>query len=384
MDNDIKQIGTYDAELEAFENQYPTPEGVTYNSYLIDDEKIAVIDTVDARKSAEWQKNLRKALPEGRTPDYLIVEHLEPDHTGALSWLMAQYPECRLVCTAAAGRMLPLVTGDPTLTERMMTVADGEKLSLGRHTLSFHTAPMVHWPEVMMVYDEASHTLFSADAFGSFGNPESKARDEEAARYYYNIVGKYGQPVRAVLAKLKDKEIDTIAPLHGSVISGDVRKYLDLYDKWSSYEPEEEGVLVAYASIHGMTADAADRMAEILIGAGAQKVVTVDLTRDNHSHAVREAFRMSRMVLMAPTYDGDLFPPMHHFLHHLSLKGFRNRAVGIVENGLWAPAAGRKMKAMLEGMQDIRIAEPAVTLRGRHTAQNMEQLAEMAENLMKL
>lgn len=384
MDKDIKQIGVYDDSLKIFENQYTTPQGITYNSYLIIDDKIAVIDTVDARKSDEWRKNLTDALPAGRTPDYLIVEHLEPDHAGEIGWLMQQYPECKLVCTAAATRMLPLVTGITDLKERTITVGDNDTLSLGKHDLTFITAAMIHWPEVMMVYDAVSGTLFSADAFGRFGNPADTEWDREAARYYYNIVGKYGQPVRSVLAKIKDKQIGTIAPLHGSVLTDDISKYVDLYTLWSSYDPEEEGVLVAYASIHGMTAAAAGRMAEILRQAGAEKVVLCDLSQDDQSEAVREAFRMSRMVLMASTYDGDVFPPMHNFLNKLSLKGFKNRAVGIVENGLWAPMAARKMRALVESMPGMRIAAPTITLRGRYTPENVDQLTELAVNLLSI
>lgn len=384
MKTDIKEIGVYDADLGYFENQYPVPEGVTYNSYLIVDDSIAVIDTVDNRAAATWRENLQNALPAGRTPDYLIVEHLEPDHSGEIKWLMETYPDCKLVCTAAAARMLPLVTDDDSLTERVITVADGDTLSLGHRSLTFITAPMIHWPEVMMVHDSATHTLFSADAFGRFGRPESPDWAEEGARYYYNIVGKYGPAVRTVLGKVAKLPVERIAPLHGPVLEGPVEPYLRLYGQWSSYTPETDGVLVAYASIHGFTARAARVMAEKLREAGASEVHLVDLTADDLSFAVREAFRVSRLVVMASTYDGEVFTPMREFLQRLAHKGYRNRAVGIVENGLWAPAAAKKMKELLATMPGITIAEPVITLRGRHTPADESALASLAHSILNV
>ncbi len=384
MTEDIRYIGVHDRELDLFESQYPLPEGITYNSYLIIDNKIALIDTVDERMAGEWSGNLAKALPQGRTPDYLIVQHLEPDHSGCIARVMEQYPDCRLLCTAAAHRMLPLVVGSITFDDRIDEVADGATLSLGHHELTFLTAPMVHWPEVMMVYDATTYTLFSADAFGRFGDADaSQPWACEARRYYFNIVGKYGRQVQALLAKLEGRKIERIAPLHGPVIDCDLSEYLRLYTTWAAYDVETPGVLVAHASIHGFTARAAAEMAEILRAMGAPKVVVCDLTRDDQTEAVEDAFRMGHMVLMSSTYDAHLFPPMYDFLHHLSLKGFCNRRVGLVENGLWAPAAARVMRGMLEEMKDIDIVEPVVTLRGRHTPADLDQLRLLAANLLE-
>lgn len=383
MNQDIKPIGVYDTDLDLFESQYVVPDGISYNSYLITDSKIALIDTVDNRKAEEWRANLAEALPAGSAPDYLVVQHLEPDHSSQISWVMEQYPSCRIVCTAAARRMLPLVAGNIGYDDRIIEVADGGTLSLGRHDLHFITAPMVHWPEVMMVYDGYARTLFSADGFGRFGNPDpSLSWACEARRYYFNIVGKYGRSVQAVMKKLDGKEIDTIAPLHGPVLEGDLTPYLSLYSTWSAYEVETPGVLVAYASIHGMTKEAALRLADILREAGAPKVSVTDLSRDDMAEAVEDAFRMSHLVVLSPTYDADIFPPMHDFIHHLALKGFCNRRVAIVENGLWAPAAGKKMHRMFEEMKNISIVDPIVTLSGRMTDRNVEQLTALAGALL--
>lgn len=383
MHDDIKEIGVYDRHLDLFENQYPVPEGISYNSYLIFDEKIALIDTADIRMAGEWRNNLLSALG-GKKPDYLMLQHLEPDHSSQIAWVMDTYPECEIVCTAVAHRMLPQLTDTAPFENRIRVVADGETLSLGSHELTFVTAPMVHWPEVMMIYDAKSKTLFSADGFGRFGNPDATLPWAcEARRYYFNIVGKYGQPVQTVLRKLAGKEIDTIAPLHGPVLEGNLNEYLDLYRTWAAYDVETPGVLVAYASIHGMTEQAAKEAAEMLREAGAPKVTVADLTHDELSEAVEDAFRMSHLLVMSSTYDGEIFPPMHDFIHHLALKGFKSRRVGIVENGLWAPAAGRKMRAMFEQMKDVTIAEPVVTLRGRLTEDTKEQLNKLVHSLLE-
>lgn len=383
MHTDIKPLGVYDRDLDLFENQYTVPEGISYNSYIIFDEKTALIDTVDQRMADEWRANLLNAM-QGKELDYLIVQHMEPDHASQISWVMEHYPSCRLICTAVARKMLPLMTDPTQFADRIDEVAEGDTMSLGKHHLTFITAPMVHWPEVMMVYDATSKTLFSADGFGRFGNPDpTHPWACEARRYYFNIVGKYGLPVQTVLKKLAGKEVETIAPLHGPVLEGDLTEYLRLYRTWAAYEVETEGVLVAYASIHGMTATAAQKMAEILRSLGAPKVAVTDLCRDDQAEAVEDAFRMSHLVVMAPTYDSEIFPPMHDFLHHLVIKGFRSRRVAIVENGLWAPAAGRKMRAMFEKMKDITIAEPIVTLHGRLTPESTDQLKSLAENLLQ-
>lgn len=383
MHQDFKTIGVYDDDIDLFESQYIVPEGISYNSYLVIDEKIALIDTVDQRRAEEWRKNLKEALPLGKAPDYLIVQHLEPDHASQTAWVMQQYPECRMVCTAAARKMLPLVAGPIDFDNRIIEVGDGDTLSLGRHDLFFLTAPMVHWPEVMMVYDAYAATLFSADGFGRFGNPDpSLPWACEARRYYFNIVGKYGKPVQTVLKKLAGKEIKTIAPLHGPVLEGDLTEYLTLYSTWAAYEVETPGVLVAYASIHGMTKEAAMKFADILREKGAPKVSVTDLSRDDMAEAVEDAFRMSHLAVLSPTYDADIFPPMHDFIHHLALKGFCNRRVAIVENGLWAPAAGKKMHRMFEQMKDITIVDPVVTLRGRLTPEKTDELRTLAADLM--
>lgn len=383
MQHDIIPIGVYDKDLDLFENQYNVPDGISYNSYLILDKKTALIDTADLRAADKWRKNLLAALPQGVAPDYLIIQHLEPDHSSQIAWVMEKYPDCRLVCTTAARKMLPLIVGEIPFADRIDEVADGDTLSLGTHQLLFLTAPMVHWPEVMMIYDAHAKTLFSADGFGRFGNPDPTLPwEHEARRYYFNIVGKYGKPVQTVLTKLAGKEIDTIAPLHGPVLDNDLSRYLSLYSTWAAYEVETPGVLVAYASIHGFTAQAAERMAVILRKAGAPKVKTVDLSRCDQAKAVEDAFRMSHLVVMSPTYDADIFPPMHDFIHHLALKGFCNRRVAIVENGLWAPAAGRKMKAMFDNMKDITVINPIVTLRGRLTPDTESRLHTLAAALL--
>ncbi len=378
----IKQIGVYDSSLDKFENQYITPQGISYNSYVLLDKQIAVVDTTDQRMAMQWRENLKNTLGNA-IPDYLIVQHLEPDHSSQIEWFMTQFPKARLVCTAVACKMLPQLLETASFADRIMQVADGNTLSIGEAELEFITAPMVHWPEVMMIYDNIAKTLFSADAFGRFGDPdENLPWTCEARRYYFNIVGKYGNPVQTVLKKLKNKKIDAIAPLHGPMLRGDIEKYIDLYNTWSNYDIETPGVLVAYASIHGLTAEAAHKMAEILRQAGAPKVAVTDLTRDDMAEAVEDAFRHSHLVAMSSTYDAGIFPPMHDFLHHLSIKGFRNRHVAIVENGMWAPAAARKMKEMFIQMPGITIVEPVITLKGRMTEANVEQLETLASNLL--
>lgn len=384
MTSDIKPIVIYDNDLDLFENQYRVPRGISYNSFVICDDKIALLDTVDRRRAAEWRERLAATLPPGRALDYLIVQHLEPDHASQIGWVMAQYPDCRLVCTAAAHKMLPMLVDTAPFDGRVIEVADGDTLSLGRHTLEFVTAPMVHWPEVMMVYDDLSGTLFSADGFGRFGNPDpSRPWAPEARRYYFNIVGKYGRPVQTVLKKLAGRRIDTIAPLHGPILEGDLTPYLTLYDTWSSYSVETPGVMVAYASIHGMTQRAALWLAEVLLRDGAPHVELVDLCYDDMSRAVEKAFGLSHLVAMASTYDGEIFPPMHDFIHHLAIKGYNSRRVAIVENGLWAPAAGRKMTQMFERMNNITIVPPMVTIHGRLTPATETQLRTLATNLLK-
>lgn len=378
----IKFIGVNDYELDLFESQYPVPKGITYNSYLIIDEKVALLDTVDARMTDEWFRKLVDGL-EGREVDYLVVHHLEPDHAANLRRVMEMFPEAVVVTTAVGAKMLPLYNEGLLLEGRVMTVGDGDELLLGSHKLCFLSAPMVHWPEVLMSYEEKTHSLFSADAFGTFGTLDQQ--DDvwacEARRYYFNICGKYGAQVQAALKKFSHLEIDRICPLHGPVLTGDLGYYVGLYDLWSRYEPETRGVLVAYASIYGNTGDGARFMAGKLREYGAGRVMVADLAREDMSEAVGEAFMVDTLVVAASTYDADIFPPMYDFIHHLSLKGFRKRRVAIIENGSWAPVAARKMQAMFEQMKDIEIITPSVTLRGKLKSADREALALLAAKI---
>ena len=364
----IRYVGADDNTLTLFENQYPVqPMGVSYNSYVILDEKIAVMDSVDARAAEEWLSHVAQVL-EGRSPDYLVVTHMEPDHSGSLMHLAQRYPEMKLVGNAKTFTMIKQFFGTGTLTEdRMLEVGEGDTLSLGTHRLRFLLAPMVHWPEVMTAYEETEKILFSADAFGRFGALERTARAPwapQARRYYYNIVGKYGAQVQALLKKVSALEIKTICPLHGPMLTEGLEEYLRLYDLWSQWKPEEpESILIAHASIHGNTAHAS----EILKGKLEKKGVRVtlcDLTVTDLSYAVTSAFYCGRLVLACSTYDGGLFPPMKAFLEHLQAKGFRSRRVGLMENGSWAPAAARLMRADLENMKELRLCETEVSLRG--------------------
>ena len=382
LTDDLYLIGAEDLDLDLFENQYPVPDGITYNSYLLLDEQTAIFDTVDRRCGAKWLADLEEALG-GRTPDYLIVHHMEPDHSACIADLLARYPSLRIVATERAIRMLPLYFADTDFTNRTVAVGEGGTLSLGRHTLRFLTAPMVHWPEVMVSYDETDRTLFSADAFGTFGIPSrGEAWPDEARRYYYNICGKYGVQVQALLRKASALEIARICPLHGPVLTTNLASYFGWYDLWSRCTPESDGVLVAVASIHGCTAAAAEQMAEMLRKKGAGEVEVLDLCRCDLSQAVSEAFRLRRLVLAASSYDGGLFPPMHAFLHHLQQKGFGDRSVALVENGSWAPVAARVMGEMLSGMKRIRCVGTPVTLRGRLRQENQPALEALAEALL--
>ncbi len=379
---DIKYIGVDDLDLDLFESQYIIPNGISYNSYLILDEKVAVMDTVDSRKFRTWRSNLHSEL-EGRTPDYLIVHHMEPDHVGDIVALMDDYPEMMIVASARAVQMMPQFFEGVDFTPRTIAVKEGDTLSLGAHTLHFMMAPMVHWPEVMVSYDELSKVVFSADAFGKFGALE---HDEEwaceARRYYFNICGKYGVPVQALLKKLAALDVEVICPLHGPILTENLDYYIGLYDTWSKYEPETEGVFIAFASIHGGTAAAAEKLAEILRAKGAPKVSVADLSRDDMAEAVEDAFRMSKLVVAASSYDSGVFPPMYDFLHHLQIKSFQKRRVAIVENGSWAPSAGRVMRAMLGEMKDLEIVEPMVTIRSRMKSTDLPAMEALADALL--
>ncbi len=382
----IKFIGTEDDNLGLFEAQYPVQSGISYNSYLIIDDKIAVVDSVDVRRCGDWIDSMSTALSEtGREPDYLIVQHMEPDHSGSIKSLIKHYPDIKILCTQRASSMLANFFEDVDFSDRICQVADGDTLSLGRTLLRFITAPMVHWPEVMVTLDETDRILFSADAFGSFAmssSPVKDAWDSEARRYYANIVGRFGPSVQALMKKLTSLEFDCVAPLHGPVLRENLAHYWKLYDKWSRYEPETTGVLVAYASIYGGTAEAARRVASELQTAGVEEVVLMDLRRHEVSYAVAEAFRLSHMVLCSVTYDGSLFPAMHNFLHHLEMKKLAHRRVALVENGSWAPVAGRLMAAELAKLKDVTVVAPTLTINSRLHHDDMPAVKALAESLM--
>ncbi|MBQ6880998.1 MAG: FprA family A-type flavoprotein [Alistipes sp.] len=382
MSNDIKYIGVDDTDLDLFESQYIIPNGISYNSFLILDEQVAIMDSVDARKYDLWRENLHKAL-DGRTPDYLIVHHMEPDHAGGIAALLADYPQLKIVASARAVQMMPQFFEQVDFSHNTISVKEGDTLSLGKHTLTFMMAPMVHWPEVMVSYDQQDKVLFSADAFGKFG---ALAHEEEwaceARRYYFNICGKYGQPVQALLKKVAALDVACIYPLHGPMLTENLDYYVGLYNTWSSYEPETDGVFIAYASIHGGTAAVAHRLAEMLREKGAKKVSVADLSRDDMAEAVEDAFRMSRLVVAASSYDAGVFTPMHDFLHHLQIKSFQKRRIGIIENGSWAPSAGRVMRAMLSEMKELEIVEPMVTIRSRMKQTDLPALEALADALL--
>ncbi len=378
----VKYIGVDDKTIDLFESQYVVPEGVSYNSYLILDEKVALMDTVDARGMEEWEKNLTEALA-GRKVDYLVIQHLEPDHAGSIGRLIELYPDVTLVGNAKTFAMLPQFFDiDPQI--KKVTVAEGDTLSLGSHTLTFVMAPMVHWPEVMVTYESTEKILFSADGFGKFGALDSEDEEGwacEARRYYFNIVGKYGAPVQALLKKAANLDIQMICPLHGPILKEDLGYYIGLYDTWSSYRPEDKGVLVAYASIHGNTAKVAEKFAEMLREKGVEKVVVSDLAREDMAEVIEDAFRYDRMVVAGASYDGGVFPCMQDFLHHLQSKAYQNRTVGIIENGSWGPTAGRTMKAILETMKNVTIVEPMVTIKSTMKDADIPALSALADSV---
>lgn len=376
----IKYIGVDDTTLDLFESQYIVPHGVSYNSYLILDEKIAVMDTVDARKTKEWFDNLDKELKE-RVPDYLIVSHLEPDHSANIQLFTEKYKEAKLVLSAKAKAMLPQFFNIEGLDERCIVVKEGEELDLGNHHLKFIMAPMVHWPEVMVEYETTEKVLFSADGFGKFG---ALSHDEdwacEARRYYFNIVGKYGAPVQALLKKASTLDIKMICPLHGPILKDNLGYYIDKYQIWSSYQSEDEGVLVASASIHGNTKEVALKVVDLLKEKGI-KVAFTDLTRDDMAEAVEDAFRYSKMILAGATYDGGVFSPMEDFLHRLQHKGYQNKTVGLIENGSWAPLANKVMKEMLTPMKNVTICENKVTIKSTYKDENQEAINQLVEEI---
>lgn len=379
----VKYIGVDDTTIDLFESQYVVPRGVSYNSYVILDEKVAVMDTVDKRGMEEWEGNLLRAL-DGRKVDYLVIQHMEPDHSGSIVRLAERFPEMTLVGNAKTFGMLAQFFDLP-LEGRTLVVKEGDSLSLGSHTLNFIMAPMIHWPEVMVTYESSEKILFSADGFGKFG--ALGVEDEEgwaceARRYYFNIVGKYGAPVQALLKKAARLDVACICPLHGPVLKENLEYYVNLYDIWSSYRAEDEGILIACASIHGNTAVAAQRLAELLRQKGVKKVVVRDLARVDMAEAVEDAFRYDRMILAAASYDGGVFPCMEEFLHHLQSKAYQNRRVGILENGSWAPSAAKVMKGILETMKNVELAEPVVTIRSAMKESDLPALEKLAEAML--
>lgn len=375
----IKYVGANDETIDLFEGQYHVPHGVSYNSYVILDEKIAIMDTVDQRATEEWLNHLEKVL-DGRTPDYLIVSHMEPDHAANIQRIAEKYPEMKIVGNA---KTFPMIAQFFTLNVegREVIVKEGDTLSLGAHTLQFFMAPMVHWPEVMVTYEQSEKVLFSADGFGKFGSLSvEEPWEDEARRYFINIVGKYGAPVQTLLKKAATLDIAMICPLHGPVLTENLGHYIGLYDTWSSYRPEEKGILIAYASIYGNTHKAAEALTDELTRAG-QQVCVMDLCRCDLAEAVSNAFRYDRLVLACATYDGGMYLPMEDYLHHLKAKNFQKRKVGLVENGSWAPMAAKKMKEVLEGMKEMTFCDTVVTIRSAMKENDLPQIQKLAEEL---
>lgn len=377
----ILYVGVDDKTLDLFESQYIIPNGVSYNSYVILDEKVTVMDTVDARATDEWLANLETALA-GRTVDYLVVSHMEPDHASNIKNLMDKYPNLKVVGNAKTFAMIPQFF-DVDISDRTVAVKEGDTLCLGKHTLQFFMAPMVHWPEVMVTYEQTEKILFSADGFGKFGALDAdEAWTCEARRYYFNIVGKYGAQVQALLKKAATLDIQMICPLHGPILKEDLGYYISKYDIWSKYEPEDEGVFIAYASIHGNTAKAAKKLAEMLEEKGSKRVAIADLSRDDMAEAVEDAFRHSKLVVASSTYDGGLFPCMEDFLAHLKAKNYQKRTVAMIENGSWAPMAAKKMREYFEGMKAIEICDPVVTIKSTMKEDTLKVMEELAKELV--
>ncbi len=376
----IIYVGADDTTLDLFESQYVIPEGVSYNSYVILDDEITIMDTVDKRATEEWFANVEKALGD-KKPSYLVVSHLEPDHAANIQKAAEKYPDMKIIGNAKTFSMMPQFF-EMDLTDRSVVVKEGDTISIGTHTLQFFMAPMVHWPEVMVTYEQSEKILFSADGFGKFGALSLTENEDwacEARRYYFNIVGKYGAQVQALLKKAATLDIAMICPLHGPILKEDLGYYIDKYNTWSSYEPEDKGVLVAYASIHGNTAEAAKKLGTILEQKGAEKVIVSDLSREDMAEIIEDAFRYDKIIVAAATYDGGLFPVMEDFLSHLKSKNFQKRVVGIMENGSWAPMAGKQMRAVFEGMKEITICDQVVTIKSTmkdSTITDMEKLAD--------
>ncbi len=378
----IRYVGVDDKDIDLFESQFIVPNGVSYNSYLIMDEKVALMDSVDGRKTDEWLSNIETEL-DGRLPDYLIVSHMEPDHSGSIADVMAKYPQMKLVSNAKVFAMLPQFM-ELDLEGKKVEVAEGDTLDLGKHTLTFMMAPMVHWPEVMVEYETTEKVLFSADAFGKFGTLDTEEDWAcEARRYYFNIVGKYGVQAAALLKKAAALDIEKICPLHGPILQEDLSYYIGKYKTWTSYEAEDDGVFVAYASIHGNTGKAAEKLGEILTAKGAAKVVVSDLSREDMAEAVEDAFRYDKIVLACATYDGGLFSPMQDFLYRLGHKNFQNKKVAFLENGSWGPMANRKMREIVEGMKNMTLCEHMVTIKSTMKEDDVAQMEILAQELLQ-
>ena len=381
ISENIKYIGASTRELDLFEGQYILPEGMAYNSYLILDEKTCVMDTVDEIVADEFFSNLKNELS-GRQLDYLVVQHLEPDHSGSIERLAKEYPECKVVLSQKAASMLVNFVSED-LSERIITVNEGDKLSLGEHVLNFVAAPMVHWPEVIVTYEETEKVLFAADGFGKFGAMDAEEDWAcEARRYYFNIVGKYGSHVQKLLSKLSGIEVKKILPLHGPLLQENLEYYIGLYDTWSKYEAECEGVFIAYATLHGHTRKVAEKLKEILLQKGCPKVAIADLSRDDIAECVEDAFKYGKVVLAASSYDAGVMPKMEDFLHHLKSKNYQSRKIALIENTSWAPSAVRTMKSILETMKNIEIVDPAVSVKVNVTEENVKALSEMADKLL--
>ena len=377
----IEYIGVNDKTLDLFESQYIIPNGVSYNSYIIKDEKIVVMDTVDKRATNEWFENLEKSIGD-KPVDYLVISHLEPDHSANIKMLAEKYPTMKLILNKKTSDMLPQFF-DIDFRDRQVIVQEGDVIDIGKHKLQFFMAPMVHWPEVMVTYEQTEKVLFTADGFGKFGTLDT---DEdwtcEARRYYFNIVGRYGQPVQQLLKKVANLEVDIICPLHGPILKENLGYYIEKYDIWSSYRPEEDGVLVAYNSIHGNTAKAVTKLEEILKEEGAKKVVVVDLAREDMAETIEDAFRYDKMIIASPTYDAGLFPYTEKFLRHLKHKNYQNRKVGIIENGSWAPSAAKHMKDIIKDMKDITLCDTTVTIKTTMSNDNIEEMRKLAKEIL--
>ena len=384
ISNDIIYIGADDKDIDLFENQYKVPNGISYNSYIIKDEKIAIMDTIDKRKTKEWINNLEKAL-NGKNPDYLVISHLEPDHAYNIEYLSKKYPEMKLVGNDKTFAFIPQFFNIPNLEERKVLVKEGDTLSLGKHTLKFFMAPMVHWPEVMVEYEEYEKILFTADGFGKFGSLDTpEPWDDEARRYYINIVGKYGLQVQNLLKKASTLDIKMICPLHGPILKDNLEHYINKYNIWSSYTPEEDGIFIACSSIHGNTFEACKVLKEILEKNGAKKVILSDLSRADMAESVANAFRYSKIIFAASSYNFGVFTPMKQLLMHLQERNFQNRTVGIIENGTWAPTSGKCMQDILVAMKNINIIDPLVTIRSRLNEESKLKLEELSKNILEI